>query len=1033
MSSAPEERGDADTPATADGLDLPLFAAFGRGRSGADAPSAREAGGVRPPTDADSAGAAAVGGAADAEAESLADAVGCTRRYAYLGEIARGGFGVVVRAYDRDLGREVALKILRSELRDHATQRARFLREARLTGGLEHPGVPPIHDVGRLGPRTPFFAMKLVRGRTLAEALAARATPEDGQDALLAAFRRLCETIAFAHARGVVHRDLKPANVMLGDFGEAQVMDWGVAKELAAPPPADVGGPDDVAALAAVDATLPGAVMGTPSYMAPEQARGVVDERTDVFALGLILVEILTGVRAYREDDPARLRRAVQVGDLAAAFLRLDAAPCDPGLAALARRCLAVDPAARPREAGAVATALATLAAEAAERTRRAELDAARERTKAAAERRARRRAFVFWAGLCGAVALAAAAWIYVAAAESRAAAARDAAHRVAADADWMRRAEALRARLPVEEEADAAFPTLLAEAGFDLARDDAALTELLRAPGPRRAALRDAVDAWWTFGLRRPEDAARRRRVERIVERGWEEPAFAEVVRRYEARDADGLAALAAEGRDGDSPRVAALLVRTLALLGREDAAVEFAVRRFPRFAGDFWFNLLASRAAANAGRPEAVRFGAVAAGLKPDVGAAFAALAEAHAAVGANVERAAAYRRAAALEPGDARLRYNFGVALQDCGRLDDARAEYEAALASDPAAFEPADALALLASRRGDRAEALRLRERAVAADPRDARRHLALGNARRTAGDAAGALAAYRAAVGLEPGSVRALVNLGGALLAEGRVDEALPYLRDAASRPADDPVPALAYARALGRRGETTEALAVLREARAKFPQHPDPAWSVALACVDVEDAEGAAEAAAAARRLAPKSGDAAYAEAVAAEAAGDFDRAAELADEAAAFGVGHAIGVPELARFKARVDRRSELAAASDDDVAAEGLRAPTAAARRDAAVVLRHRRRFADAERAFAAAAEAGGGLDDRLFAVGCALRAGDAEAAARALAHIARAREAAAGLPTDAATRLAVEAAFRRGARRPSCAAVRNAFAAP
>jgi len=182
-------------------------------------------------------------------------------RYRIVREIARGGMGVVYEAEDAELRRRVAIKVLASEL---ASQSAvdRMRVEARTMAGLEHPGIVPLHDAGLLSDGRLWYAMKLVRGQRLDE-LNAPVTE------LLRVFLRICEAVSFAHARGIVHCDLKPENVMLGDFGEVLVMDWGVARETGA---------------------REAMIGGTRGFMAPEQEQGaIVDASTDVFALGAML------------------------------------------------------------------------------------------------------------------------------------------------------------------------------------------------------------------------------------------------------------------------------------------------------------------------------------------------------------------------------------------------------------------------------------------------------------------------------------------------------------------------------------------------------------------------------------------------------------------------------------------------------------------------------------------------------------------------------------------------------------------------
>ncbi len=186
-------------------------------------------------------------------------------RYRIERELARGGMGVVYEAEDTELHRHVAIKVLASELAS-ADAVERMRAEARTIARLEHPGIVPLHDLGILPDGRLWYAMKLVRGRRLDEL---EAQPLE----LLRVFQRICEAVAFAHANGVVHCDLKPENVMLGDFGEVLVMDWGVAREIG---------------------TAEGIVAGTRGYMAPEQENGIaVDAAADVFALGAMLRALL--------------------------------------------------------------------------------------------------------------------------------------------------------------------------------------------------------------------------------------------------------------------------------------------------------------------------------------------------------------------------------------------------------------------------------------------------------------------------------------------------------------------------------------------------------------------------------------------------------------------------------------------------------------------------------------------------------------------------------------------------------------------
>jgi serine/threonine protein kinase len=212
--------------------------------------------------------------------------------------LGRGGMATVYLARDRELGRDVAIKVLRAagESPDLAE---RLRREARILARLEHPGLVPVHDMGTLPDGRVFYVMKRVRGRRLDEHLGDEPSPA----ARLRLFERVCETVAFAHAHGVIHRDLKPENVMVGPFGEVLVLDWGVAK---LGDGFETGGPAS-SLRPAPAATAHGTVVGTPGFMSPEQERGLaVDARADVFALGRIL-ESLLAEHAGPDGGPARL------------------------------------------------------------------------------------------------------------------------------------------------------------------------------------------------------------------------------------------------------------------------------------------------------------------------------------------------------------------------------------------------------------------------------------------------------------------------------------------------------------------------------------------------------------------------------------------------------------------------------------------------------------------------------------------------------------------------------------------------------
>jgi serine/threonine protein kinase len=331
-------------------------------------------------------------------------------------EIGRGGMGAVYRALDVALGRDVAVKLLSNRFAPDSPFARRFLSEARITGQLQHPGIPAVHQVGTLPDGRPFLAMKLIKGNTLDALLEERADPSAERGRLLGVFEAVCQAVGYAHAHRVIHRDIKPANVMVGAFGEVQVMDWGLAKVLDAPEPATELLGDPKPASVDPDAveetqqpsteispkpeggshTQAGSLVGTAAFIPPEQAVGEIariNERSDVFGLGALLAVILTGKPPYVGPTFESLRVQAVRGQLENCFARLDASGAEPELVALCKKCLAFEPGERPRDAGEVAQAVARMRAAAEERAKLAE----RERLAAevqAAEQTKRRKTF---------------------------------------------------------------------------------------------------------------------------------------------------------------------------------------------------------------------------------------------------------------------------------------------------------------------------------------------------------------------------------------------------------------------------------------------------------------------------------------------------------------------------------------------------------------------------------------------------------------------------------------------------------------
>ena len=255
-------------------------------------------------------------------------------RYTWISEVGAGGLGKVWLARDNDLSREVALKEIKPGSASSEAVR-RLIKEAQITGQLQHPGIVPVYEVSHDG--RPFYTMKLVRGETLSQAIREhheqkQAGKEDplSERRLLSIFLNVCDAIAYAHSRGVIHRDLKPDNIVLGEYGEAIVLDWGLARQVSSDD--EDSAPIVVTEGGQTEATKAGATPGTPAYMAPEQASGRVehmDERTDIYGLGGILFEILTG------QPPHRVQK---VADSASSSTRVDSPLLQSPVAALLHR-----------------------------------------------------------------------------------------------------------------------------------------------------------------------------------------------------------------------------------------------------------------------------------------------------------------------------------------------------------------------------------------------------------------------------------------------------------------------------------------------------------------------------------------------------------------------------------------------------------------------------------------------------------------------------------------------------------------------
>jgi serine/threonine-protein kinase len=795
--------------------------------------------------------------------------------YEIIQEVDRGGRGIVYRVRDAELARTLAVKVLRPELRDDADAVRRFLEERQVTAQLQHPGIVPVHAVGTLPDGRPYFAMKLVQGRTLAALLAERlgtTSPQRKQasDAVgledsthptapahadlphfLNIFEQICQAVAFAHSRGVIHRDLKPKNVMVGAFAEVQVMDWGLAKVLAE---ASAGGrrrPSDDADTIHTPrsegtgvSSSAGTVAGTYAYMSPEQAKGRkdrIDERADVFGLGAVLCEILTGLPPYSGASGWELHMRAEAGDLADAFEQLERCGADAELIALAKDCLAVERERRPRDAGAAAQRLAGYLAGVQERLHKAELEqaaAVARATEAQAKIRAERRARRLMLGLAAAVLVVIGSlasgglWL-----QRQRATLRQNVETLLSQSDSVRRNGRFEESLMLIQQAQ----DQLGEAGPDDLREkvsqallDTALARRLdiarkrsltgvggridfRVVGGRiyfRAAERAYEDALKDAGLGQegddPEEMAARIRSSAVRDEllaaidDWAGYAFEDSrrewllavaravdpdpandrFRRLELRrDPKALARLVDEIRPGEiSPQLMSALGRAMHTRGVDPIPLLRKVQA--RHPNDYWLNVSLGGMLHRAKQwDEAIGFYRAALALQPDP-AAYTVLGNVLHDKGSTEEAIFYHRLALVPDSKYVPALVNLGISLCATEQWDEGFSRLMEALRIEPDNASAHYNLGVSMDARGRPDDAINEYKKALEVDALLAEAHDGLGKSFFTKGMQNEAIHHYRKALEIDPKFTNAYSNLGEALYAKGEKDEALRLWNEA---------------------------------------------------------------------------------------------------------------------------------------------------------------------------------------------------------------------------------------------------------
>jgi tetratricopeptide (TPR) repeat protein/tRNA A-37 threonylcarbamoyl transferase component Bud32 len=843
-------------------------------------------------------------------------------RYRKIRDHAKGGLGIVYVAQDEELKREVALKEIQDHYADDNDKRARFIKEAEITGGLAHPGIVPVYGLGTYADGRPYYAMRFIKGNSLKDAIAEfHANLELKKDhgaralalqKLLRRFLDVCNAVGYAHSRGVLHRDLKPANVMIGDYGETLVVDWGLAKAVGRSDPDSYGLSPESAALdtpsRATAQTMPGSVIGTPAYMSPEQAAGRLDllgATSDVYSLGATLYTLLTGSVPFEGSDIREILGKVKRGEFRRP--REQSPWLDPALEAICLKAMATRSDARYPSTKALSEDIERSIAD-------EPVSAYPEPWSKKSQRFVRRHRTLVATSLVATVLIGIGlAWYQVRQARlsGEAVAALGEADRLgasgqlaAAVAAAVRADDLLRAgggpnslqrlaqarRRALQDEFDRVKRAETLAKELDEAQlrgaaikngrfdDDARLSAYERAfrsfgvdvlntePPVAAAQLRDTVATeiaaavlgdWSRF----VHDDVRDRLLE-IANRIDSDPTRMETRGPIVVRgpNSEPLAKLAREVDVAKHPPVTLReLSRRLGRVGRRADGLALLERAQVRHPDDFWINHELGIYYSQEHPPrldKAVSCHMAAVALRPSSPGAHFNLGVTLNQQGDRDGAIAAYRETIRLEPNFSEAYSRLGNALAAKGDIDGALVAIRESIRLGPQDVNAHSSLGISLQLKGDLEGAMAAYREAIRLDPKDADDRSNLGALLHRKGDLDGAIAAFREALKLEPRLARAHFNLGNTLRDKGDIDGAIAEWQAAAEIEPDEK----AYSnlgRALLRQGNYAAAVSAFRECTRLKPNDSEGHNNLGTALNQIGDYAGAIASYRAAIRLKP--------------------------------------------------------------------------------------------------------------------------------------------------------------------------------